>query len=99
MTMMPNHSLEPTRLALSVLRLSVRVYLATIPAWLSLSLKATSAMSIPHPQKPTELRLVVVSGEWATLFAEERSPIAEALASSALDTQHIGSTAIPGITA
>lgn len=46
-----------------------------------------------------KLRFVVVGGAWAALFAEERSRIAEALADSALDIQHVGSTAIPGITA
>lgn len=56
-------------------------------------------MSITQTQKPVEFRLVVVGVEWAARFAEERSRIVEALASSALDIQHIGSTAILGITA
>jgi GrpB-like predicted nucleotidyltransferase (UPF0157 family) len=56
-------------------------------------------MSITQTQKPAEIRLVVVGAEWAARFAEERSRIAEALADSALDIQHIGSTAVPGITA
>ena len=56
-------------------------------------------MSITQTQKPAEFHLVVVGAEWAARFAEERSRIVEALASSALDIQHIGSTAIPGITA
>ena len=56
-------------------------------------------MSIAHTQKPAELRLVVVGAEWAARFAEESSLIIKALAGSALDIQHIGSTAIPGITA
>ena len=45
------------------------------------------------------LQLVVVGEEWAGRFAEERSRIAGALGDSALDIQHVGSTAIPGITA
>jgi GrpB-like predicted nucleotidyltransferase (UPF0157 family) len=56
-------------------------------------------MSITQTQKPTEFLLVVVGAEWAARFAEERSHIVGALAGSALDIQHIGSTAIPGITA
>ena len=56
-------------------------------------------MSIAHSQKPAAFRLIVVGTEWAARFAEERSRIAQALAGSALDIQHIGSTAIPGITA
>src|SRR6516165_9169361 len=45
------------------------------------------------------LRLVIVGNEWAVRFAEERLRIAGALGASVLDIQHIGSTAIPGITA
>jgi GrpB-like predicted nucleotidyltransferase (UPF0157 family) len=45
------------------------------------------------------LHLVVVGKEWVVRFAEERSRIAEALGDSALDIQHVGSTAIPGIIA
>jgi len=56
-------------------------------------------MSITQPQKPAEFHLVVVGAEWAVRFAEERTHIAEALDGNALDIQHIGSTAIPGITA
>jgi GrpB-like predicted nucleotidyltransferase (UPF0157 family) len=56
-------------------------------------------MSITQTQKPAEFRLVVVGAEWAARFTEERSHIAEAFAGSALDIQHIGSTAIPGSTA
>jgi GrpB-like predicted nucleotidyltransferase (UPF0157 family) len=56
-------------------------------------------MSITQTQKPAEFHLVVVGAEWAARFAEERSRIVEALAGSAMDVQHIGSTAIPGITA
>jgi GrpB-like predicted nucleotidyltransferase (UPF0157 family) len=56
-------------------------------------------MSITPTQNLAEFHLVVVGAEWAARFAEERSRIAEALAGSALDIQHIGSTAVPGITA
>jgi len=56
-------------------------------------------MSVTHTQKPAELRLVVVGAEWAARFAEERARIVVALAGSASDIQHIGSTAILGITA
>ncbi|MGA2555676.1 MAG: GrpB family protein [Verrucomicrobiota bacterium] len=56
-------------------------------------------MSITQTQKPAEFRLVVVGAEWAARFAEERARIAKALAGNALEIQHIGSTAIPGITA
>jgi GrpB-like predicted nucleotidyltransferase (UPF0157 family) len=45
------------------------------------------------------LQLLIVGKEWASRFAEERSRIAHALGDSALDIQHVGSTAIPGITA
>jgi GrpB-like predicted nucleotidyltransferase (UPF0157 family) len=56
-------------------------------------------MSIMQTQKPSEVRLVIVGAEWEARFAEERARITEALAGNALDIQHIGSTAIPGITA
>jgi GrpB-like predicted nucleotidyltransferase (UPF0157 family) len=56
-------------------------------------------MSITHTQKRAEFQLVVVGTEWEAHFVEERSRITKALADSALDIQHIGSTAIPGITA
>jgi GrpB-like predicted nucleotidyltransferase (UPF0157 family) len=56
-------------------------------------------MSVTQTHKPAEFRLVVVGAEWAARFAEERSRVAEALAGIALDIQHIGSTAILGITA
>lgn len=45
------------------------------------------------------LRLVIVGEGWAVRFVEECSRISDALGDSALDIQHIGSTAIPGITA
>ena len=56
-------------------------------------------MNSTPASKPAELRLVVVGTEWAVRFAEERALIARALAGKALDIQHIGSTAIHGITA
>jgi GrpB-like predicted nucleotidyltransferase (UPF0157 family) len=63
-------------------------------------------MSIIHSQpcaefglSSGELRLVVVDSNWSTRFVEERCRIAAALGESALDIQHIGSTAVPGITA
>src|SRR5258706_16400551 len=56
-------------------------------------------MSATHTQKPAEFRLIIVGAEWAARFAEERARIIGALAHSASDIQHIGSTAIPGITA
>jgi GrpB-like predicted nucleotidyltransferase (UPF0157 family) len=48
---------------------------------------------------PGELRLEMVGPEWAARFEAERLRIAEALGPAALDIQHIGSTAVPGITA
>lgn len=45
------------------------------------------------------LRLVVVGKEWAARFTQERLRIAKALGDSVLDIEHIGSTAVPGITA
>ena len=63
-------------------------------------------MSVTRPQpfsefglSPGELYFIVVGTEWAALFSEDRSRIADALAGSSVDIQHIGSTAIPGITA
>jgi GrpB-like predicted nucleotidyltransferase (UPF0157 family) len=61
-----------------------------------------------HPQfqraaefglSPGELRFVRVGPEWKTRFADERSRIAKVLGLVALDIQHIGSTAVPGLTA
>ena len=48
---------------------------------------------------PSELRLVRVGPEWKARFADERRRIAKALGLAALDIQHIGSTAVPGLTA
>jgi GrpB-like predicted nucleotidyltransferase (UPF0157 family) len=45
------------------------------------------------------LHLVVVGNEWVIRFRKERSRIAEALGDGALDIQHVGSTAVPGILA
>lgn len=46
-----------------------------------------------------ELRLVTVGTEWGLRFIAERDRISAALGTAALDIQHIGSTAIPGILA
>ncbi|WP_313913502.1 GrpB family protein [Tahibacter sp.] len=46
-----------------------------------------------------ELQLVPVGPEWAQRFSSESSRLSAALGSAALDIQHIGSTAIPGICA
>ncbi len=48
---------------------------------------------------PGELRLVTVGPEWALRFSAERDRLFAALASAAVDIQHVGSTAIPGILA
>jgi GrpB-like predicted nucleotidyltransferase (UPF0157 family) len=48
---------------------------------------------------PGELRYVLVGPEWARRFADERSRLTDVLGSAALDIQHIGSTAVPGLTA
>lgn len=48
---------------------------------------------------PGELRLVPVDPDWEVRFAVERDRISTALGAAALDIQHIGSTAIPGILA
>lgn len=48
---------------------------------------------------PGELRLIVVGPEWALRFSAESDRIATALGPAAIDIQHIGSTAIPGILA
>jgi len=48
---------------------------------------------------PGELRLVAVGPEWALRFAAERDRLYAALGTAALDIQHVGSTAIPGILA
>lgn len=45
------------------------------------------------------VQLMVVGPEWAARFAAEHARIAAALGTSALDIQHIGSTAIPGLVA
>lgn len=46
-----------------------------------------------------ELRLVAVGPEWAMRFSSESSRLSAALGAAALDIQHIGSTAVPGISA
>ena len=46
-----------------------------------------------------ELRLVPVGSEWAMRFSSESRRLSAALGAAALDIQHIGSTAVPGICA
>lgn len=48
---------------------------------------------------PGELRLVAVGPEWALRFAAERDRLTATLGHAAIDIQHIGSTAVPGILA
>ena len=48
---------------------------------------------------PVELRFVVVGREWSDRFIMERLRLVQVLGSRAVDIQHIGSTAVPGITA
>lgn len=45
------------------------------------------------------VQVVAHSSEWATLFWAERERLAAALGTHALDIQHIGSTAVPGLAA
>ncbi len=46
-----------------------------------------------------ELRLVPVGPEWSMRFSSESRRLSAALGAAALDIQHIGSTAVPGICA
>jgi len=46
-----------------------------------------------------ELRLVTVGPEWAMRFSSESGRLSAALEAAALDIQHVGSTAVPGISA
>jgi GrpB-like predicted nucleotidyltransferase (UPF0157 family) len=45
------------------------------------------------------VRVVPYTSEWARLFRQERARLQEALGGRALDVQHIGSTAVPGLDA
>lgn len=45
------------------------------------------------------VQLVPYTPEWATLFQAERARLQQALGDDALDIQHIGSTAVPGLAA
>ena len=45
------------------------------------------------------VQVIPYTPQWATLFAEERQRLADALGSLALDIQHIGSTSVPGLAA
>ena len=49
--------------------------------------------------KRGEIRLEPHNPEWAKLYEQERARIAAALGPHVLDLQHVGSTAIPGISA
>lgn len=44
-----------------------------------------------------ELRLVAVGPEWPLRFSAERDRLSSALGPAAIDIQHVGSTAIPGL--
>jgi GrpB-like predicted nucleotidyltransferase (UPF0157 family) len=48
---------------------------------------------------PGELHLIVVGHEWASRFSRERDRIASVLGPAAIDIQHVGSTAVPGMLA
>jgi GrpB-like predicted nucleotidyltransferase (UPF0157 family) len=48
---------------------------------------------------PGELRLVAVGPEWSLRFSAERDRLSNALGPVAIDIQHVGSTAVPGILA
>ena len=45
------------------------------------------------------VQLVPYTPAWATLFWAERARLQRALGADALDIQHIGSTAVPGLAA
>jgi GrpB-like predicted nucleotidyltransferase (UPF0157 family) len=45
------------------------------------------------------VQLVPYTSAWATLFEAERARLQDALGADALDIQHIGSTAVPGLAA
>ena len=49
--------------------------------------------------EPGKLRLLTVGPEWANYFSAEKARLIDALRSGAINIQHIGSTAIPGILA
>lgn len=46
---------------------------------------------------PGEVRLVPVDARWAERFAQAREALAQAFGPAALDIQHVGSTAVPGL--
>lgn len=48
---------------------------------------------------PGELRLVAVGPEWALRFSAERDRLSAKLGPAAIDIQHVGSTAVPGMLA
>jgi GrpB-like predicted nucleotidyltransferase (UPF0157 family) len=45
------------------------------------------------------VQIVPYAPEWATLFETERARLHQALGADALDIQHLGSTAVPGLAA
>jgi GrpB-like predicted nucleotidyltransferase (UPF0157 family) len=45
------------------------------------------------------VRVVPYNAQWVSLFQEERKRLTDALGTLALDIQHIGSTAVPGLAA
>ena len=47
----------------------------------------------------TEVRHALAHEAWAAAFEEEAQALAEALGDAALDIQHVGSTAVPGLIA
>jgi GrpB-like predicted nucleotidyltransferase (UPF0157 family) len=56
-------------------------------------------MSFPQPISGEPVVIVPYDPSWPQRFAEERESIAAALGSTALDIQHVGSTAVPGLAA
>ena len=53
------------------------------------------SLGLPHQQT----YLVDYDPEWPSLFEEERARLRAALPADALDIQHVGSTAVPGLRA
>jgi GrpB-like predicted nucleotidyltransferase (UPF0157 family) len=55
---------------------------------------------VPHPRRAREpVRLVPYDAEWPTRFARWRGWIGAALGATALRTEHVGSTSVPGLAA
>lgn len=53
------------------------------------------SLGLPHNQN----FLVPYDSEWVRLFEEERTKLRSVLPTAAIDIQHIGSTAVPGLRA